>query len=158
MTLKASAFEVNYIPKIVAYNRLRIQYTFQTYCRPACTSTGWINGNLVLGLYIYFLAFSRRSHQRKSHRRRSHRKRSHRKRNHRRRKNRRKRERKERRKERRKEKRERRRKVGGRGDYFLLKELQWNLIITVTLGPSLRLAGCYIEVVFLLSGIQNHHN
>ena len=34
--------------------------------------------------------------------------------------------------------------------------LQWNLIITVTLGPNL--AGCYIEVAFLLSGIQNHHN
>ena len=26
----------------------------------------------------------------------------------------------------------------------------------VTLGPNL--AGCYIEVAFLLSGIQNHHN
>ena len=35
-------------------------------------------------------------------------------------------------------------------------KVQWNLIITVTLGPSL--AGCYIEVAFLLSGIQNHHN
>ena len=35
-------------------------------------------------------------------------------------------------------------------------ELQWNLIITVTSGPSL--AGSYIEVAFLLSGIQNHHN
>ena len=34
--------------------------------------------------------------------------------------------------------------------------IQWNLIITVTLG--LNLAGCYIEVAFLLSGIQNHHN
>ena len=34
--------------------------------------------------------------------------------------------------------------------------VQWNLIITVTLGPNL--AGCYIEVAFLLSGIQNHHN
>ena len=34
--------------------------------------------------------------------------------------------------------------------------IQWNLIITVTLGPNL--AGCYIEVAFLLSGIQNHHN
>ena len=34
--------------------------------------------------------------------------------------------------------------------------LQWNLIITVTLGPNR--AGCYIEVAFLLSGIQNHHN
>ena len=30
--------------------------------------------------------------------------------------------------------------------------IQWNLIITVTLGPNL--AGCYIEVAFLLSGIQ----
>ena len=36
------------------------------------------------------------------------------------------------------------------------KEVQWNLIITVTVGPNL--AGCYIEVAFLLSGIQNHHN
>ena len=34
--------------------------------------------------------------------------------------------------------------------------IQWNLIITVTLGPNL--AGRYIEVAFLLSGIQNHHN
>ena len=34
--------------------------------------------------------------------------------------------------------------------------IQWNLIITVTLGPNL--AGCYMEVAFLLSGIQNHHN
>ena len=34
--------------------------------------------------------------------------------------------------------------------------IQWNLIIAVTLGPSV--AGCYIEVAFLLSGIQNHHN
>ena len=34
--------------------------------------------------------------------------------------------------------------------------IQCNLIITVTLGPNL--AGCYIEVAFLLSGIQNHHN
>ena len=34
--------------------------------------------------------------------------------------------------------------------------IQWNLIITVILGPNL--AGCYIEVAFLLSGIQNHHN
>ena len=34
--------------------------------------------------------------------------------------------------------------------------LQWNLIITVILGPNV--AGCYIEVAFLLSGIQNHHN
>ena len=30
--------------------------------------------------------------------------------------------------------------------------IQWNLIITVTLGPNL--AGCYIEVAVLLSGIQ----
>ena len=36
------------------------------------------------------------------------------------------------------------------------KEVQWNLIITVTLGPNL--AACYIEVAVLLSGIQNHHN
>ena len=35
-------------------------------------------------------------------------------------------------------------------------KLQWNLIITVTLGPNL--AGCYIEVAVLLSGIKNHHN
>ena len=34
--------------------------------------------------------------------------------------------------------------------------VQWNLIVTVTLGPNL--AGWYIEVAFLLSGIQNHHN
>ena len=33
--------------------------------------------------------------------------------------------------------------------------IQWNLIITVALGPNL--AGCYIEVAFLLSGIQNHN-
>ena len=32
------------------------------------------------------------------------------------------------------------------------KEVQWNLIITVTLGPNL--TGCYIEVAVLLSGIQ----
>ena len=37
-----------------------------------------------------------------------------------------------------------------------LNFVQWNLIITVTLGPSL--TGCYIEVAFLLSGIQNHYN
>ena len=36
------------------------------------------------------------------------------------------------------------------------KKVQWNLIIMVTLGPNL--AGCYIKVVFLLNGIQNHHN
>ena len=36
------------------------------------------------------------------------------------------------------------------------KYIQWNLIITVTLGPNL--ADCYIEVAFLLNGIQNHHN
>ena len=35
-------------------------------------------------------------------------------------------------------------------------KVQLNLITTVTLGPSL--AGRYIEVTFLLSGIQNHHN
>ena len=34
--------------------------------------------------------------------------------------------------------------------------VQWNLIITVTLGPNL--AGCYIEVADLLSSIQTHHN
>ena len=38
----------------------------------------------------------------------------------------------------------------------IICKIQWNLIITVTLGPSL--AGCYMEVAFLLSGIQNHHN
>ena len=39
---------------------------------------------------------------------------------------------------------------------MLEKVVQWNLIITVTLGPNL--AGCYIEVAFLLSGIQNQHS
>ena len=34
--------------------------------------------------------------------------------------------------------------------------IQWNLIITVALGPSL--AGYYIKVAILLSDIQNHHN
>ena len=38
----------------------------------------------------------------------------------------------------------------------IMMVIQWNLIITVTLGPNL--SGCYIEVAFLLSGIQNHHN
>ena len=32
------------------------------------------------------------------------------------------------------------------------RSIWWNLIITVTLGPNL--AGCYIEVAVLLSGIQ----
>ena len=36
--------------------------------------------------------------------------------------------------------------------YMDVMLLQWNLIITVTLGPNL--AGCYIEVAVLLSGIQ----
>ena len=39
---------------------------------------------------------------------------------------------------------------------LIVLQVQWNLIITVTLVPNL--AGCYIEVAFLLSGIQNHHN
>ena len=34
--------------------------------------------------------------------------------------------------------------------------IQWNLIITVTLGPNL--SGCYIEVAFLLSGILVYIN
>ena len=41
---------------------------------------------------------------------------------------------------------------------FMWVNIQWNLIIMVTLGPNLAAAGCYIEVAFLLSGIQNHHN
>ena len=42
------------------------------------------------------------------------------------------------------------------GQSLNLFTLQWNLIITVTLGPSV--ADCYIEVAFLQSGIQNHNN
>ena len=46
--------------------------------------------------------------------------------------------------------------VGKSNNYYEDIYIQWNLIITVTLGPNL--SGCYIEVAFLLSGIQNHHN
>ena len=40
--------------------------------------------------------------------------------------------------------------------YIFSYSIQWNLIITVTSGPNL--AGWYIEVAFLLSGIQSQHN